>query len=160
MITLYTHMAKTVSRDLPIAEITLRKYGKPHNLKGRPLIKRMCLSMGLLNPGDSRDVVVDVFSAVLRAEKPLTSKDVEARVIMMRKNHDLPLFGITPPNIRRQIKRLRDVFLVERIGTTYKITENEHLLEIFREKIEQFHLRSILDRVKEYIEAVNEVRSN
>ena len=51
---------QTVSKEVPLAEITLRKYEKPYNLKDRDLVKKLCLSIGLLQPGDSRDVIVDV----------------------------------------------------------------------------------------------------
>ncbi|MBD3318431.1 hypothetical protein GF342_00820 [Candidatus Woesearchaeota archaeon] len=146
----------TVSRDLPIAEITLRKYEKPYNLKGRDLMRKLCLSMGLLNPGDSRDVVVDVFSVVFNSSTPLSSKDIEDKVVFQRKSLGLPMRGITPPNIRRQIKRLRDIFLVERTGNEYKITEGQKLEEIFVEKIEQYYLHSIITRVKEYCRALQE----
>ena len=52
---------KTISRDVPLNEITLRRYEKPDNLKGRDLVRKLCLSLGLLQPGDSRDVIVDIF---------------------------------------------------------------------------------------------------
>ena len=144
-----------ISRDHPIAEITLRKYEKPYDLKGRELVKKLCLSVGLLNPGDSRDVIVDVFSVILNSDEPLSSKDVEKKVVFQRKSMDLAMVGITPPNIRRQIKRLRDLFLIERAGNEYKITENQKLEEIFIEKIEQYYLRSIIERVREYCRAVH-----
>jgi energy-converting hydrogenase A subunit M len=158
---LYDHCLKnismvqrTVSKDLPISEITLRKYEKPFDLKGRDLVKKFCLSMGLLNPGDSRDVIVDVFSVIFNSEEPLSSKNVEEKVIFARKTHGRPMIGITPPNIRRQIKRLRDIFLVQRTGNLYKITEDQELIDIFVEKIEHYHLHSIIERVKEYFRAL------
>ena len=54
-----------VAKDLPLAEITLRKYAKPYRLDDRELVKKLCLSIGLLQSGDSRDVVVDVLHAIL-----------------------------------------------------------------------------------------------
>lgn len=145
-----------ISRDVPLAEITLRKYEKPYDLKGRDLVKKLCLSVGLLNPGDSRDVIVDVFSVILNSDEPISSKEVEEKVVFQRKSMDLAMLGITPPNIRRQIKRLRDLFLIERVGNTYRLTENQQLADIFVEKIEQYLLRSITDRVKEYCKALHE----
>ena len=151
-------VVQIVSRDSPLAEITLRKYEKPHDLKGRELIKKLCLSIGLLNPGDSRDVVVDVFSVILNSDAPLTSKEIEEKVIFQRKSLGLALLGITPPNIRRQVRRLRELFLVQKTANLYKITENQELHEIFLEKIEQYYLRSILERVKEYFQAITDQR--
>ena len=51
---------QTVSRDIPLSEITLRRYERPYNMSRRELVRKLCLSVGLLQPGDSRDVVVDI----------------------------------------------------------------------------------------------------
>jgi len=146
---------QNVSRDIPLAEITLRKYEKPSSNNSRDLIKKLCLSIGLLQPGDSRDVIVDVLHVLVYAKQPLTSKEVEDLAIALRKKHKLPLKGIASSNIRRQLKRLKDMFLIESIQNAYRITENESLEYIFEEKIKQYYLNSILDRVKEYFSAIN-----
>ena len=81
-------MSRKVSRDIPLAEITLRRYEKPYDLTDRELVKKVCLSLGLLQPGDSRDVVVDVLSVLLNAKKRkmlLSSKEIEDNVIILRK---------------------------------------------------------------------------
>ena len=147
-------MPKTISKDTPLSEITLRRYEKPSNLKGRDLVRKLCLSIGLLQPGDSRDVVVDVLNVILKAKKELESKEIEELVKKERKEHNLPMLGIAGSNIRRQLKRLKDLFLIESIANKYKITENATLKEIFEEKIEKFYLESIKSRVKEYFMAI------
>ena len=63
--------------------------------------------------------------------------------------------GVASSNIRRQIKRLRDLFLIENINNKYRISENEPLISIFEEKIEKFYIRSITERVKEYFRALS-----
>ena len=143
-----------VAKEVPLAEITLRKYEKPYNLKNRDLVKKLCLSIGLLQPGDSRDVVVDVFHVLLK-NKGLTSTEVEKKVIESRKKDKLPPIGIASSNIRRHLKRLKDLFLIESTGNSYRITENAKLSEIFTEKIEQYYLKTISERVKEYFEALD-----
>lgn len=143
-----------VSKDTPLAEITLRKYEKPYNLQDRDLIKKLCLSVGLLQPGDSRDIIVDVFHVLLKEKGELSSKEIEKLVIESRKKNKLPLLGIASSNIRRQLKRLRDLFLIEKVQNNYRITEKATLSEIFEEKIEKFYLNSIVSRVKEYFAAV------
>lgn len=145
---------QTVSKEVPLAEITLRKYEKPYNLRERDLVKKLCLSVGLLQPGDSRDVVVDVFSVLLENKK-LTSAEIEEKVIALRQQHKLPQVGIASSNIRRHLKRLKDLFLIEAKGSSYRITENARLSEIFSEKIEQYYLKTISERVREYFEAVD-----
>ena len=145
----------TIAKDTPLAEITLRKYERPHSEMGRrEIIRKLCLSIGLLQPGDSRDVVVDVFQALLANRKELSSEEIVAKAIELRQTANLPMNGIAPSNIRRQIKRLRDTYLVEKANSNYRLTENEQLSRIFHEKIEKFYLPSIVERVKEYFEAV------
>lgn len=152
-------MAKKVAKEIPLAEITLRKYEKPYELKGRELIKKLCLSIGILQPGDSRDVIVDVFQVLVSAKNKLSSDEVEKLVVENRKKNKLQLLGIAPSNIRRQLKRLRDLFLIEKVANNYRIAENARLNDIFEEKIEQFYLKTIVDRVKEYFNAVQEESS-
>ena len=142
-----------IAKDTPLSEITLRRYEKPTNLKGRDLIRKLCLSIGLLQPGDSRDVIVDVLNVLLNAKKEkkeLSSEEIEKLVIAERKKHKLPMIGIAPSNIRRQLKRLKDLFLIESIANSYRITEFENLQTIFEERIEKYYLKSIVDRVREY----------
>ncbi len=146
---------KIISKDTPLAEITLRKYERPTNLSERELIRKLCLSIGLLQPGDSRDVIVDVLLVMLKnKKKELSSLDVKKLVIDSRKKHKSAMLGIAPSNIRRQLKRLRDLFLIEKIANNYRINENASLEEIFEEKIEKYYLQSILNRVKEYFNKV------
>ncbi len=147
-------MKKTIAKDVPLAEITLRRYEKPSDLEGRSLIRKLCLSIGLLQPGDSRDIIVDILYVLLKAKKELSSKEIEKLVVESRKKERLPLVGIAPSNIRRQLKRLRGLLLIEKTANNYRINENISLSEIFEEKIEKFYLKSIVDRVREYFNAV------
>lgn len=147
----------TISKDIPLSEITLRRYEKPYNMPQRELIKKLCLSIGLLQPGDSRDIIIDVLQVLLEAKKRkkfLDSMEVQKETINLRKKQKLPLKGIAPSNIRRQLKRLTDIFLVEKITKKYRITEFDDLEEIFNERIEKFMLPNILNRVKEYFKIV------
>jgi len=163
-----------VIRDTPLQEITLRRYEKPANLAGRQLLKKLLLSVGLLQPGDSRDVIVDVLYVLLKARSSqavagnnskaagnvmqnlLSSDDIVKQVIEYRKQENLQLRGIASSNIRRQIKRLRDLYLVEKITNNYRITEHQKLHDTFEEKVEKFMLASMLTRVKEYMHAVDQ----
>ncbi|MBL7055718.1 hypothetical protein ISS07_02275 [Candidatus Woesearchaeota archaeon] len=146
-------MAKTISREIPLAEITLRRYEKPSKVSERELVRKLCLSIGLLQPGDSRDIIVDILDVLIKAKKKkelLTSEELEKKVIDSRKKRKLAMHGIASSNIRRQLKRLRDIFLVEKIKTKYRIAEFEKLSTIFEEKIARFYLNSIVERVKDY----------
>ena len=145
---------KTISKDIPLAELTLRRYEKPYKMGKRELMKKLCLSVGLLQPGDSRDVIVDILYVIYNSKKPLGSEEIRTLVIDHRKKSKLELRGVASSNVRRQLKRLRNLFLVEKVKNDYRISENEKLLRIFEEKIEKYYLNSIVDRVKEYFEAV------
>lgn len=145
-------------REAPLAEVTLRKYEKPYRLEGRELIKKLCLSVGLLQPGDSRDVLVDVFQALLQSPEPVSMAVIESEVRKSRRRHKLPMRGMASSNIRRQVRRLKELFLVERVGRKYRLMEDAPLHEVFVEKIEKLYVPSIISRVKEYCEAVEKGR--
>lgn len=150
---------QTIARDTPLSEIVLRKYEKPNGMQGRELVRKLCLSTGLLQPGDSRDVVVDIFHALLQARGPkraLTSEEIQDMVMRGRAELGIPVAGIAPSNIRRQLKRLRDLFLVEKIKNHYRVAEFDALNSIFEQKIEQYLIHSIIGRVKEYVKTVDE----
>ena len=145
----------TIIKDQPLAEITLRKYEKPYQLERRDLVKKICLSLGLLQPGDSRDVVVDVLQYILDNRRELTSDEIVSGAVANREKYGLNLHGTAASNIRRQIKRLRDLFLVEKVANNYRVMEQGKLLEIFEEKVEKFYLHTIVARVKEYLKEID-----
>ncbi|HLD18898.1 MAG TPA: hypothetical protein VJB90_02720 [Candidatus Nanoarchaeia archaeon] len=145
-----------VSTETPVFEITLRKYEKPESVSGRDLVKKICLSLGLLQPGDSRDVIVDILYVLLkRRPKGFTSQELEKEVIKFREQNKLALLGIASSNIRRQLRRLRALFIVEKTLKRYRITEGDALAAIFSERIKSFLLPSTLSRVEEYLAAAD-----
>ncbi len=153
-------MTQIISRDTPLAEITLRKYEKPLGLERRELVRKLCLSTGILQPGDSRDIIVDILSVLLEARQDreeLSSEAVRERVIASRRQARLSKNGAAPSNIRRQLKRLRDLFLIQKVRNRYSINEHESLSRIFEERVEQYLLASVIGRVKDYVKKVDEV---
>lgn len=147
-----------ISRDTPLAEITLRRYEKP-TMGDRELVRKFCLSVGLLQPGDSRDVMVDVLHVLLKARKDreeLHSEEIKNKVMDLRKNINLPMLGIASSNIRRQLKRLKDMHFIETNANLYRITEFNQISEIFEEKVENFILKSVMGRVKDYVQRLDE----
>jgi hypothetical protein len=145
-----------VTYETPLSEMTLRRYEKPNNLSERELVRKVCLSVGLLQPGDSRDIIVDILLVLLQNKDGLSSKGVEEYVIAYRQQNKLALKGIASSNIRRQLKRLRDVFLIEKKSTKYVIKTDETMDEIFTERIMKFYLDSIVSRIKEYFKIAEE----
>ena len=149
---------KRIARDTPLAELTLRRYEKP-TMGERELVRKFCLSLGLLQPGDSRDVVVDVLHVLLKAKQrreELHSEEIKNEVMKERKTGGLPMLGIASSNIRRQLKRIKDLHLIETNANLYRITEWSDLSELFQDKVESFILRSVLDRVKEYVKRMDQ----
>ena len=107
-----------------------------------------------MQPGDSRDVIVDIFYVLINSKQELNSEEIQFLVIENRKKHKLVLQGIAQSNIRRQVRRLRELFLVEKIANKYRIAENEQLHNLFEERIKKYYLPSILSRVEEYFRAL------
>lgn len=147
-----------VARETPLSEITLRRYEKP-SVSDRHLVRKLCLSLGLLQPGDSRDVIVDVLHTLLKAKQSkeeLHSEEIKNKVMDYRKTNSLPMLGIASSNIRRQLKRLKDLHLIETNANLYRVTEFSEMTEIFEEKVQNFVLHSIMSRVKEYVQRIDE----
>jgi hypothetical protein len=143
-----------MAQDLPLAEITLRRYEKPYQSERRELMKKICLSLGLLQPGDSRDVIVDVLLVLDEARKKkeaITSDEVKRRVEQERARRNLEMKGIAESNIRRQLKRLNDSMFIDKRGNLYNLSEFSSINEIFANKVEKFIIPQCVERVKEYL---------
>jgi len=145
-------------KDLPLSEITLRKYEKPSGLEKRELVRKICLSLGLLQLGDSRDVIVDILMVLNDANKKkenLSSGIIGKRVEKLRKDYSLDERGLAESNIRRQLKRLRDSMLIDKVGNNYFLIEHLGLKEIFENNIEKFIIPQIIERVKDYLDELD-----
>jgi hypothetical protein len=141
-------------RDTPLSEIILRKYEKPYNIDKRQLVKKICLSLGLLQPGDSRDIVVDILMVLLEEKEnksKLNSAQIKEKVEEMRKKHNLELKGIAESNIRRQLKRLRDIMIVDKQQNLYFISEFDSIHNLFEQRIEKMLVQPSIERIKEYL---------
>jgi hypothetical protein len=141
-------------KDVPLGEITLRKYEKPYDTPKRELVRKVCLSLGLLQPGDSRDIIVDILLVLEEARKQktmLSSVEIRDKVDALRKQNSLESKGLAESNIRRQLKRLRDAMLVEKLENKYRMSEFSSMTEIFTSKIEKFLVPQIIERIKEYL---------
>ena len=141
-------------KDIPLSEIILRKYEKPAGLEKRELVKKICLSLGLLQLGDSRDVIVDILMVLIEAnkeKKKLSSEEIKIKAEKSRKKYNLETKGLAESNIRRQLKRLRDNMLIEKSENRYYLAEHACLSEIFENNIERFIIPQTIERIKEYL---------
>ncbi len=151
-------MPQSISKDTPLQELTLRRYEKP-KVNDRSLVRKFCLSVGMLQPGDSRDVVVDVLYVLLKAKQQnelLHSEEIKNRVMELRKSQKLPMLGIASSNIRRQLKRLKNIYLVDGSANTYRIAEFALVQELMKEKVDTLLYQSIISRVHEYAQKIDE----
>jgi len=142
-------------KDIPLSEITLRKYEKPAGLEKRELVRKICLSLGLLQLGDSRDVIVDILLVLIEANKvkeKLNSNEIGKMAEALRNKYSLETKGLAESNIRRQLKRLRDAMLIEKSENKYFLTEQSSLKEIFGNTVEKFIIPQIIERIKEYLD--------
>ena len=74
----------------------------------------------------------------------------------LRKSVNLPMLGIASSTIRRQLKRLKDMHFIETNANLYRITEFNQISEIFEEKVENFILKSVMGRVRDYVKRLDE----
>lgn len=142
-------------RDVPLTEITLRKYERPYDVSRRDLVKKVCLSLGLLQPGDSRDIIVDILLVLdesRKQKKEISSFEIIDQIRALRKKHSLEEKGLAESNVRRQLKRLRDLMIVDKQNNVYRLSEFEPLSNIFSSKIENFLIPQTIERVKEYLQ--------
>jgi len=147
-------------KDIPLSEITLRKYEKPLGLEKRELIRKICLSLGLLQLGDSRDVIVDILFVLIEANKTkekLNSEEIKKRTEEIRTKYSLENKGLADSNIRRQLKRLRDFMIIDKVENNYFLSENSSLLDIFENSIERFVIPQTIERIKEYLVELNKM---
>ena len=145
-------MSKRALKDLPLQEITLRKYEEPQKMSKRDLSKKFLLSIGLLNPGESRDILVDIFSTLLDAKKQKKFLQAEEFAIILKEKA-----GASLPNVRRQLRRLKDLKLVEHSATGYRITEFGAITPIVEKYLVEFLVKPAVERLKQYAAEVDKV---
>lgn len=145
-------MSRKALKDLPLQEITLRKYEEPTAFNDRELVKKFCLSLGLLQPGDSRDIIVDIFLILIKARKDKQILPINA-ILERLSNKE----GASPSNVRRQLRRLRSLKLVEKIPEGYRITESSKIEPLFDNYIIQFLVNPSLERIRNYIKIIDEL---
>ena len=123
-------------------------------MEKRELVRKICLSLGLLQLGDSRDIIVDILMVLIEANKikeKLNSEEIGKRTEESRKKYSLETKGLAESNIRRQLKRLRDIMLIDKSENKYFLSENRSLKEIFENSIEKFVVPQTIERIKEYL---------
>ena len=140
-------MSKKALKDLPLQEVTLRKYESPQGMTKEELAKKFLLSVGLLQPGESRDVIVPIFLSLLDAKKDKTCLSIPD---LIKQLEEKP--GASAPNIRRQLRRLKELKLVEKSTQGYRITEFGKIQPVINDYVIQFLVNPAADRIRQYAE--------
>lgn len=126
--------------DKPLLEITLRKYERPAGKPREEVLKKFCMALGLLQPGDSRDRMVGILEVFLKEKRPLAVGELSEK--LGKKS--------APSGIRRHLRRLIELKLVERQGRHYRLAEGEDLAFAVKFLTRKFVVEDILARIEEY----------
>lgn len=145
-------MGKKALKDIPLQEITLRKYEQPASLKDKELVKKFLLSVGLLQPGESRDIIVDIFHSLILARREKKHLTMELLLEMLKNKP-----GASTPNVRRQLRRLRELKLIERTQDGFRIAEFGSLSPVVDDFIIQYLVNPSVDRIKQYAKALDSI---
>lgn len=141
-----------VFKDKPITEIILRRFERPFKEDKELLIRKFCISLGLLQPGDSRDVIVDIFKLLLDGKKEhklFSSQEIEDKIKSKR------TAGSAGSNVRRQLLRLDRIGLIEKNGSGYRFREFMNLEEVLDAHILKFLIEPTFNRIKEYAKEID-----
>ncbi|VVB75483.1 Uncharacterised protein [Candidatus Tiddalikarchaeum anstoanum] len=146
-------VAKRVFKDTPINEITLRRFEKPTSDDALTLVRKLAISIGLLQPGDSRDIVSELLYLFVNSAKKKEFVTIE-KVMDNFKDKD----GGTPNNVRRQLRRLKELNIIERTSYGYRIKEFMPLTAIFKEYIMKYNIEPCIERIQEYCNLIDNVK--
>jgi hypothetical protein len=141
---------KRVFKDTPIGEVTLRRFEKPISDDLRTLVRKFAISVGLLQPGDGRDVVSELLYCFIEASRKKEFLEIEP-LLDRFKGKD----GGTPNNVRRQIRRLKDMNLIERTNYGYRLIEFLPLNTIFKEHVLKYNIEPCIERLDEYSKMID-----
>lgn len=102
----------------------------------RGLVRELCIHLGLLQSGDSRDIIVDILHLFIRTRKEYQSLEVVSEVIKVLKSNKRDLKGIADSNVRRQLSRLVKIGILERTHRRYYLPRNLNLCQVFDQKVQ------------------------
>lgn len=135
-----------MAEEKPLIELTLAKYDKPTSMGKRELLRRFCVSVGLLQAGDSRDLMPKILDVLMGEREPQTLEQI------MKK---LP--KAAPSGVRRHLRRMMELRIVERHKKRYRLAEGESLEFIVKYLLKRYIDEEIFFRIEEYAEALEGV---
>lgn len=136
--------------DSPVVDISLRKFEKPSGSINE-VIKKFCISVGLLQPGDSRDVITDLlllFIKACKAKRVLSIEDVYRHALNVDKK------GVSQSNVRRHLFRLKELDIIEHSPEGYRLREWLTFKELVSDLV-KFKVEPTIERIKEYADFID-----
>jgi hypothetical protein len=137
---------KRLYKDIPLAGISLSEFERPGNDYFTNL-RRFCISIGVISPGESRVGIVHILDVLLKARKGHPHGLDSYSIVKELYKTDVK---IVYANILRDVRKLIEVGLVEKRDSKYRIKENLNLNEILNSFIKPYIVDRILKRVSEY----------
>ncbi len=137
-------------KDKPLAVIELSEFEKPGTDRFTNL-RRFCISLGLISPGESRIAIVHILDILLKARKSNPNGLDSYAIVKELYQHDVK---IVYANILRDLRKLVRVGLVEKINGGYRVKENGNLEDILRNFIKPYIIERILNRIVEYAHSI------
>jgi DNA-binding transcriptional ArsR family regulator len=145
---------KKVFNDKPLNEITLRRFEKPSDENLKELCRKFLISTGLLQTGDGRDIISEIFFNFIVSAKNKEYLPINL-IIKQFKEFD----GGTPNNLRRHLLRLKEHGLIERTDYGYRLPEFMDLKDLFKKEIIKELIEPSVNRIIEYCEKIDEINN-
>lgn len=137
-------------KDRPLSGISLNEFERPTN-DYNVNIRRLCISLGLVSPGESRIAIVHILDILLKTRKknPDGLDSYELIKELYKKKTK-----IVYANILRDLRKLMAVGIVEKRNGHYRIKENMRLDEIISSFIKPYLIDRTLSKIEEYARSV------
>ncbi len=142
---------KRVYKDRPLTGISLNEFEKPGQDYATNL-RRFCISIGVISPGESRIAVVKILDILLRA-KNKEPDGLDSRQLI--KDLHQANVKIVYANILRDLRKLIAIGLVEKRGNRYRIKENLPLKDLLSSFVKPYIIDRILNRVEDYADSID-----
>lgn len=143
---------KRAFKDIPLDNITIRRFESSYNDNLKELCRKFLISIGLLQIGESRDIINELFYQFILAAKDKVYLPIDKIIIVFEKKE-----GGTGSNIRRHLRRLKDLNIIEKTPNGYRIVEFKPLNIIFKENIVEQLITPTIKRINEYAEKIDNI---
>ena len=142
---------KKLYRDVPLSGISLNEFERP-GADYFTNLRRFCISLGVISPGESRLGIVNILDILLKAKKKDAGGLDSKQIVKELYETDTQ---IVYANILRDLRKLIAVGIVEKRGNRYRIRENMPLKDILDSFIRPYVIDRIMNRISEYADVID-----